>query len=222
MRAGPMRDRIRIERQIFTVSRSGQSKPSWLTLHECWANVRALSQSQQTRADQSVGPVTHEIRIRAFSGVDHKCRIVMTDYGIDPSPVMQIGGQLYTYQADGLTLVPYVLPSGTIIHVFLGPLVDEEVNPNLYWAVFLLNTNLAMDGQVEYDPIGEQWNLYDFNLRFTSSMTGSFESGDVVIDDPLFQGYTVPDTSVTFQVDGVIDPDGKRSDMIIQAIQAKR
>ncbi len=222
MRAGPMRDRVRIERQLFTQSSSGQTRPAWVTLAECWANIRALNQSQRVRADQTVAPVTHEIRIRWQYGIDHKCRIIATDYGIDSAPTMQIGGQLYTYQADGLTLVPHVLGDGTTTHVFLGALVDEESNPNLYLAVFLLDTDLAIDAQIEYDPLGEQWDIVDTGQRFTADVSGSFASGDIVISDALFQAYTVPDTDAVYQVDGVIDPDGKRSDMVLQAYRVKK
>lgn len=217
-----MRDRVRIERQLFTQSSSGQTRPAWVTLTECWANIRALNQSQRVRADQTVAPVTHEIRIRWQYGIDHKCRIIATDYGIDAESTM-------VWMFDAATLLAHYSTSseygtGTyggspITDWFIGPQGSGGSETNR--AFVALTTEGVWVTGVVTDP-GDSEHEIDSIGDTEGTFTGTVAGGNLLPDSANFVSFTVPDTDAVYQVDGVIDPDGKRSDMVLQAYRVKK
>lgn len=75
LNAGEMWTRIRIEEATSTKNEVGEAVLSWATFDTVWAAVDSLSARETERFAETVGFMTHRIRIRYRSGVTTAMRI---------------------------------------------------------------------------------------------------------------------------------------------------
>jgi len=98
MQAGSLDKRIRIERRIDTQDPYGEPIPTWELFADVAANVKALDPRERPVAQQLVGLLDTEFRIRWIPGVDETMRVVYSGRVYDIAPPVEIG------RRDGLLL----------------------------------------------------------------------------------------------------------------------
>lgn len=82
MQAGKLRQRVTIQREAtekdqgYVADGEGGYVLRWIDIATVWAQVRPLSAKEQLFAAQLQEVRTHEITIRARSGIDASCRIL--------------------------------------------------------------------------------------------------------------------------------------------------
>jgi len=74
--AGDMWTRITIEQPTSTANAVGEPVLSWSTYATVWAAVDSLSSRETERFAETVGFMTHRIRIRYLSGLTSAMRII--------------------------------------------------------------------------------------------------------------------------------------------------
>jgi len=76
LNAGDMWTRITIEQATTTRNAVGESTLSWTTFATVWASVESLSARETERFAETLGFMTHKIRIRYLNGLTSAMRIV--------------------------------------------------------------------------------------------------------------------------------------------------
>ncbi|WP_313074460.1 head-tail adaptor protein [Melaminivora sp.] len=79
MRAGKLRDRIRIEERTVTRGASGGIKTAWATYWQCWAQRRDMSGSERSASSAAGGQVAVarvEFLLRERAGISTQMRVV--------------------------------------------------------------------------------------------------------------------------------------------------
>lgn len=67
MPAGPMRDRVRLERRVDVLDAHGNYGGAWQEIATLWAEIRPLSRGEAVLAGKLQGTRTAEIRLRYSS-----------------------------------------------------------------------------------------------------------------------------------------------------------
>jgi len=75
-RAGRMRHRLTLERDMGGDDGHGGQLRDWQTVREFWGFVRPLRGTEQLEADRLEASVTHRIHCRYMSDIDPRDRIV--------------------------------------------------------------------------------------------------------------------------------------------------
>ena len=76
IRSGQMRERVDIQTLTDTQDAQGGRSETWTVFRTVWAAIRPLRGREFLAAQQEQARVTHEIKLRWFSGITPKMRIM--------------------------------------------------------------------------------------------------------------------------------------------------
>lgn len=91
MRAGELRFRVTLEQEGGPGDGRGGKARSWTTLGTVWANIVPLTGSEQLKAGQVTGNVSHRIEIRYLADVTSKLRVVFGTRVFTVRAVIDVG-----------------------------------------------------------------------------------------------------------------------------------
>jgi SPP1 family predicted phage head-tail adaptor len=74
--AGDMRHRVQVQRQILTPNEFNEQEVSWETVATRWCAIEPLTSRELMAAAQVQANVDHKIRMRYYSGLTPKNRLV--------------------------------------------------------------------------------------------------------------------------------------------------
>lgn len=85
MRAGVLRHRVTVQRQVITRNAIGEAVRGWEDLATVWAGILPISGREFWAASQVNATTTHRVIMRALDGIDTSCRIVFGAryFGVD-------------------------------------------------------------------------------------------------------------------------------------------
>lgn len=86
---GKMWTRITIEQATTTQNEVGESVLAWTTFATVWAAVDSLSARETERFAETVGFMTHRIKIRYLSGLTSAMRIVYRNRVLEIGQIME-------------------------------------------------------------------------------------------------------------------------------------
>lgn len=89
LRPGDMWTRITIEQPTSTANAVGEPVLSWTTFATVWAAVDSLSARETERFAETVGFMTHRVRIRYLSGLTSAMRIKYRDRILEIGQVLE-------------------------------------------------------------------------------------------------------------------------------------
>jgi SPP1 family predicted phage head-tail adaptor len=89
LRAGDMWTRITIEQATSTKNEVGEAVLSWSTFATVWAAVDSLSARETERFAETVGFMTHRMKIRYLSGVTTAMRIQYRNRTLEIGQVLE-------------------------------------------------------------------------------------------------------------------------------------
>lgn len=75
MRAGALRNKITIEYIAVGKDTVGQENGTWTTLKTAWAHIKPLTGKEYQSGQTINAEVTHEVRMRYYSGITPKMRV---------------------------------------------------------------------------------------------------------------------------------------------------
>jgi SPP1 family predicted phage head-tail adaptor len=89
LRAGDMWTRITIEQASSTKNEVGEAVLSWTTFATVWAAVDSLSARETERFAETVGFMTHRVRIRYLAGITTAMRIQYRSRTLEIGQIME-------------------------------------------------------------------------------------------------------------------------------------
>lgn len=89
IRAGDMWTRITIEQATSTKNEVGEAVLSWSTFDTVWADVESLSSRETERFAETVGFMTHRVKIRYLDGLTSAMRIVYRNRTLEIGQVLE-------------------------------------------------------------------------------------------------------------------------------------
>jgi SPP1 family predicted phage head-tail adaptor len=97
LRAGNLRHRVTLERQVSETDSSGNTDTEWEYVTTLWASIDALSVREMLLAQQVQSQITTKIVIRRNTGIDASCRLLHNGVIYNIAGVMPDGesGQEY-------------------------------------------------------------------------------------------------------------------------------
>lgn len=95
IRAGKMRQRIRIEVRSDIQSASGEPAYTWTLFRETWAAVEPLLGRELFAAQERQAKVSTRFRMRYVAGVKPRMRIVWDSRWFDIESIQQVNGLKY-------------------------------------------------------------------------------------------------------------------------------
>lgn len=87
--AGDMWTRVTIEQAATSQNEVGESVLSWSTFATVWASVESLSARETERFAETVGFMTHRVKIRYLSGLTAAMRIVYRNRTLEIGQIME-------------------------------------------------------------------------------------------------------------------------------------
>jgi len=93
MQAGSLRQRVTLERATEARDAYGAVTVTWSTLATVWADVQPAAGREYWSAAQTVGEGALRVRIRHFSGLTSKDRLVWDDRNWDIRSVADVGAR---------------------------------------------------------------------------------------------------------------------------------
>jgi SPP1 family predicted phage head-tail adaptor len=87
--AGDMWTRVTIEQPTSTANAVGEAVLSWSTFATVWAAVDSLSARETERFAETVGFMTHRVRIRYLSGLTSAMRIKYRDRILEIGQILE-------------------------------------------------------------------------------------------------------------------------------------
>lgn len=91
MRAGRLRHRVRLERRTLgSADVYGERLPTWALLDSVWASIESVGATETRRAEQQQIEATHAIRIRYYSGLTAKDRVVFNSRTFEILSVLNV------------------------------------------------------------------------------------------------------------------------------------
>ncbi|NBW19110.1 MAG: head-tail adaptor protein [Caulobacteraceae bacterium] len=87
--AGDMWTRVTIQQAAKTQNEVGESVLTWSTFATVWASVESLSARETERFAETVGFMTHRVKIRYLSGVTGAMRILYRNRVLEIGQVIE-------------------------------------------------------------------------------------------------------------------------------------
>jgi SPP1 family predicted phage head-tail adaptor len=75
MRAGELRQRIKLESQTVTRNGFGEEVRVWATLATVWAKIETVSGAETIAQQQATALLTHKITIRTYAAIQPAMRV---------------------------------------------------------------------------------------------------------------------------------------------------
>lgn len=87
--AGELWSRIRIEQPATAPNAVGEPVLTWSTYATVWADVSSLSARETERFSETVGFMTHRVRIRYLDGLTSAMRIIYRDRVLEIGQILE-------------------------------------------------------------------------------------------------------------------------------------
>jgi len=87
--AGELWTRIRIEQPATAPNSVGEPVLTWSTYATVWADVSSLSARETERFSETVGFMTHRVRIRYLDGLTSAMRIIYRDRTLEIGQILE-------------------------------------------------------------------------------------------------------------------------------------
>jgi SPP1 family predicted phage head-tail adaptor len=87
--AGDLWTRITIEQPTASANQVGEPTLTWSTFATVWADVQSLSSRETERYAETVGFMTHRVRIRYRSGLTSAMRIVYRNRVLEIGQILE-------------------------------------------------------------------------------------------------------------------------------------
>ena len=89
LRAGDMWTRVTIQQATTTKNEVGEPTLTWSTFATVWASVESLSARETERFAETVGFMTHRVKIRYLDGLTSAMRIVYRNRTLEIGQVLE-------------------------------------------------------------------------------------------------------------------------------------
>jgi SPP1 family predicted phage head-tail adaptor len=87
--AGKLWTRVRIEQPTTAPNEVGEPVLTWSTFATVWADVDSLSSRETQRYAETVGFMTHRVRIRYLDGLTSAMRVVYRDRTLEIGQILE-------------------------------------------------------------------------------------------------------------------------------------